>query len=64
MDRHSLRRKPIARAPSMAHSGAVLNNNTARVASRSSAVPYADRSPSRQHGRRVPVEAEYEFDSY
>lgn len=64
MDHHSLRCKPIARAPSMAHSGAVLNNNTARVASRSSAVPYADRSPSRQHGRRVPVEVEYEFDSY
>ncbi|KAG2146364.1 hypothetical protein DEU56DRAFT_753830 [Suillus clintonianus] len=57
-------RKPIAGAPSMAHSGAVTNNNTARLASRSSVVPYADRSPSRQHGRRVPVEAEYEFDSY
>ncbi|KAG1840803.1 hypothetical protein F4604DRAFT_1939909 [Suillus subluteus] len=44
-------RKPIARAPSMAHSGAVPNNNTARVASCSSVVPYADRSPSRHHGR-------------
>ncbi|KAG2104649.1 uncharacterized protein F5147DRAFT_775471 [Suillus discolor] len=41
--------KPIARALSMAR--AVPNRNAARLPSRSSAAPYTDRSPSRQHGR-------------
>ncbi|KAG2109834.1 uncharacterized protein F5147DRAFT_772685 [Suillus discolor] len=62
MDQRSIghHRELYVRAPSMTHLGPIPN--TACLPSRSAAVPYANRSPPCQYGRRLPAEDEYEFE--